>query len=366
MTSYKIPVLLIASNFLHANTIKKGLGENCEVAHYKNMTDAEDYLHRSFPALILTDIPFLSVTGTPTFILGEDITQPYTEEKLTELLDKHAIPYMTTLLLTRERDALLEENEVLKKKTEAQSAYLKKAGEVQKGMLKSLQYEEHDVTVATKFLPLMDLSGDFYYYKRFGNFLYFVIGDVVDHGAEAAIYMTELTSFLYVLLQKEAPLPELLQSFNYLGRHYNHCGLSATAFFGKLDLATGELEYCSIAHDMPYVVGEEVKQLTQEVLYLPVGFNELNTFKTSKTAISVNEKVFLYTDGLTEEFNSASTDITCSYGEKCLLPVLTANKDKNAFELCNRITEDMLNYIAGNEQNDDVLILCIGRTEAGV
>ena len=359
--SSSLSVLVIDANPFRAKMIKGWLSGSYTVTCRTTVTAGEDYLKRFSPVFIISYESLSLISDIPTFIIGKDFLEPLSEKEIVETVDMHALPYAKLQELRNEKDKLETENEQLKKRVTSQTAYLKKAGEVQRGMLKKKQYDK--VKIATQFLPLLDLSGDFYYYKRFEERLYFMIGDVVDHGAEAAIYMTELTSFLYALLQNEKPLPELLYEFNRLGRYYNHCVLSATVFAGTLNLDTGELEYCSIGHELPFVVGEEgVRELAQENTYLPVGFNETDEFETHHTHLSIGDKLFMFTDGLTEEFNSMGANADYEYGDAHLLPILEKNKNADADTLCENVLDDMQNFIAGNERNDDILIFCIERT----
>jgi len=362
--SGNVSILVIDNNPLRAKMIKGWLDGSYNAACRSSLEAGEQYLTRFSPSCIISSFEISS--DIPVIQIGKDITEPLSKELLLKKAEALSVPYAEKQQLLSKNAELFSENEILHRKLATQSAYLKKAGEVQRGMMKTKQYPDK-VRIATRFLPLMDLSGDFYYYKRYDDRLYFFIGDVVDHGAEAAIYMTELTSFLYALMQDEKSLKTLLHEFNRLGRYYNHCVLSATVFAGFLDLSTGSLEYCSIGHELPFIVGSGgVRELTQDNVYLPVGFNETDEFETYHTNLSFGDKLFMFTDGLTEEFNSMGTNVDYEYGEKHLLPVLLKNKDENAHVLCENVVFDMENFIAGNERNDDVLILCIERVEGDV
>lgn len=359
--SSNITVLIINENPLKAKALQKQFGRDVHVVCHTTLEEGEQYILRSEPALIITSNCLSIATNVPV-ILSSSLKTPFSKEDANGLIEFIAKPHANLIALKKKAAELEAEKEHLTSLCLHQSEYLKKAGEVQKSMLKTSQYDDGAVSVYAKAVPLLDLTGDFYYYKRFGDHFYFVIGDVVDHGIEAAIYMTELTSFLFALMQEERELKPLIQSLAHLAKYYNRCTLSATAFFGKLDLGSGELEYCNVSHEAPYLLHADgkVEELSQKEVYLSLGYEELMV-ETTKTTLLPGEKLFLYTDGLIDEFNSMGAKVELEYGEKRVVEVLEKNVSAAPSELCEKVFKDMSNFIAGNERNDDILMLCIER-----
>lgn len=336
------------------NTISAGIN------YIKNT--ATHVIFSSFPVTELLSILDESFS-IPIIGIGSNFSDipclqiPFSEEQAERLLARYAEPYYNSLLLKKRCNELEKENEELQQLTNNNERYLRKAAQLQRGLLKTTQYD--DFPIYAKSRAVGKLGGDFYYYKRFENHLYFCVGDVVDHGADAAIYMTELLSFLISLLRSEPKdLLNLVQDFNQLGFENNHERMTATAILGMLDLDSGVLSFCNEGHEPPIVVGKKTYELITTTVFLPVGIESSQDFELTTVQLDKEDKLFLYTDGLTEEFNNLGIDIKNAYGSNRLIHTLEENSDFTIDKLGALALYDMDNYIAGTPQNDDITILC--------
>lgn len=351
---------------------------NCSVVCKPTFSSAVDYLSNEPVHTIITNIPaerLISACGemiskTPIVVLNINdpgfpmLQLPFTQAQADLIIARYTKPCYKLFKLEESVKKLEKQNAVLQHEIDENERYLRRAAGLQNGLLKTTQY--NDFSIYTKSRPVRRLGGDFYYYKRFNDHLYFCIGDVVDHGADAAIYMTELLSFFISLLQTEPDLLTLVKEFNRLSYEYNHSHMTATAVIGCLDLESGDFRFCNQGHEPPILVSAKTCELESKQIYLPLGVEREQDFELSEKKINKNDKIFLYTDGLTEEFNNLGIDIEHAYGLTRLLKVLEQNHSSSASELGNAALRDMENYIAGADQNDDITIFVFdgGKTSA--
>lgn len=167
------------------------------------------------------------------------------------------------------------------------------------------------------------IGGDFYdiweIEKRKVGIL---IGDVSGKGLEAAsltsVVKNTIKAFSY---QGETP-SKILSKTNDTICKISDLGTFVTLFFGILDTGTGLLTYCGAGH--PGVkLKDELNVKTLNSINPAVGIIQNYVFEETETAISPNDIMILYTDGVTEarDFNKSSCK-TGFYGERRLHNVI--------------------------------------------
>ena len=76
-------------------------------------------------------------------------------------------------------------------------------------------------------------------------------------------------------------------------------------------------------------------------------------YEKNKLALDIGDKIFLYTDGVTE----ATSDKDELYGEKRLLDYLNNHKKENVTDTINGVKKDIDRFIGKAEQFDDITML---------
>jgi Serine phosphatase RsbU, regulator of sigma subunit len=74
-------------------------------------------------------------------------------------------------------------------------------------------------------------------------------------------------------------------------------------------------------------------------------------------ALSPNDMIVIYTDGVTEAMNSGQE----MFGEENLSELLIRNRDLSATEVMDSITAKLKAHIGGHTQYDDITIVVIKR-----
>jgi sigma-B regulation protein RsbU (phosphoserine phosphatase) len=129
-----------------------------------------------------------------------------------------------------------------------------------------------------------------------------------------------------------------------------------TLFLGILNVQTGELEYCLGGHDPPYIIrtsGDiERMELTDGVL---LGVDKDFRYESKKVVIHKGEKIFLYTDGVTEAMNPEDK----LFSEQRLEKTLARWKDEDTKSIIDSVRETIRDFSEGAPQYDDITMLAL-------
>ncbi len=130
-----------------------------------------------------------------------------------------------------------------------------------------------------------------------------------------------------------------------------------TVWIGVLDITTGNLEYINAGHNPIFI-----KKLTSK--YEPLisdpdialGIFEDYEYNKNTITLSNKDKLFLYTDGVTEA-NDINSNL---YGEDKLIELLNKiDTPCTVEEIESKIKEDVLLFEKDIEQFDDITILSV-------
>jgi len=136
---------------------------------------------------------------------------------------------------------------------------------------------------------------------------------------------------------------------NYLCEH-NEAQMFVTAWFGVLDPATGEVEYVNAGHNRPYVVRKDgrVERIDgRGGLFL--GMFPRRSYRSHILKLESGDRLFLYTDGVTEAMDAARQP----YGAARLERLLATN----SADLCKAVKADVDAHVADAERSDDLTVL---------
>ncbi|OBK28161.1 PAS domain S-box protein [Mycobacterium asiaticum] len=205
-------------------------------------------------------------------------------------------------------------------------------------------------------------GGDWFDALALGDRLVLVVGDVVGHGVEAAAVMSQLRTALRMQITADNSLVDALEA---LDRFHEHVpgSKSATICMVSVDLATGELQYCTAGHPPPLVVTADASSRYLE----PSGGGPLGSgtgFPVRTEILDIGDSVLLYSDGLIErpgrplvastaEFADLAAGIAAGTGGFVISPAV-----RPVDRLCSETLELLLRSTG---YNDDVTLLAAQR-----
>jgi len=175
--------------------------------------------------------------------------------------------------------------------------------------------------------PARQIGGDLYdFFWTDPQTLCFVVADVSDKGAPAALFMARtktlirLVATLLRLPNGAAPEPhEIIARVNEeLCRDNEHC-MFVTLFFGMLDPARAEVRFCNAGHNAPYIISP--RQRVVPIIGTrgkPVGIGAALPYSSTTCKLAPGDCLFLFTDGITEAMDAGGTFFSQDRLEKTL------------------------------------------------
>ena len=214
-----------------------------------------------------------------------------------------------------------------------------------------------DCNIVGSLDPAKMVGGDLYDHFIRDEKLFFCIGDVSGKGIPAALVMAVTHTLFRSISAHESNPARIMHALNETACQRNEQNMFVTMFIGVLDLPTGWLRYCNSGHDKPFIIGEEIKQLSAKP-HLPLGVMDNMIYTTQETVMLSGENLFLYTDGLTEAMNESHEQFGLKRVEKGLRDCIV--KESITSEQIVRTLTNLVNaFVAGAEQSDDLTLLAI-------
>ena len=207
-----------------------------------------------------------------------------------------------------------------------------------------------------------EVGGDFYdFYLLDENHLVVTIADVSGKGIPAALFMmiskTILKNFAMTMSNPDDFAAVMALSNNQLCQN-NDAMMFVTVFMGMLDIKTGEFTFVNGGHNPPLVYHKS----TDSYEYLKVAKNfvlggvEDIDFKQQTIKLEKGDKIFMYTDGVTEALNPTNE----LYGEERLINCLNrSDRNLSVEELLAFVRADVNTHVNGAAQSDDITMLTL-------
>ena len=206
--------------------------------------------------------------------------------------------------------------------------------------------------------PAKEVGGDLYdFFFIDDEHLCFAIGDVAGKGMPAALFMAITTTILRAETQiaglNISKVIELMN--NYLCKD-NENNLFVTLFLGILNTSTGEFEYANAGHNYPFVIKNNrgIVELNN-TRCIPLGIKMNLCNKPCAFILEAGDMIFLYTDGISEAFNTEN----CEYSINRISEVLQNSAIQTPYEMVNYVVNDVNRFTQGTEQSDDISVLAI-------
>lgn len=239
-------------------------------------------------------------------------------------------------------------------------AELDVATNIQKSMLPGIfpafpDRKEVDIYAAMN--PAKEVGGDFYdFFMVDERHLAIVVADVSGKGVPAALFMVIGKTLLKDHTQTGKDLGLVFSEVNDLLCESNSEGLFITAFEGVLDLVTGEFCFVNAGHETPFICKRDGEFKPYKV---PAGFvlagMEGMQYKCGSLQLEPGDRVFQYTDGVTEATDSHEE----LYGMERLEKVLCENGKLLPRELLAGVKADIDRFVGEAPQFDDITMLCM-------
>ena len=137
-------------------------------------------------------------------------------------------------------------------------------------------------------------------------------------------------------------------------------GKFVTFFYGLLDVEGRRFVYTNAGHNQPILVREDGRRERLETGGTVLGILEDGGYHQGEVTLYPNDRIVLFTDGVTEVRNEAGEE----YGEERLMALLKSCRALDAVSINKRIMEEIIDFGQGEVQDDvTLLVLAVGGME---
>jgi sigma-B regulation protein RsbU (phosphoserine phosphatase) len=235
---------------------------------------------------------------------------------------------------------------------------LKTASMIQRGLLPPAPTGVAGYTFSGANRPCRTVSGDYYdFVRRPDGRIYFVIADVSGKGITAGLMMAGLQASFRIFSRNDPSPAALISQLNDALKDTLPQSKFVTLFLGRLDLATGMIEYANAGHTPPlWVRSDGVEELGETDLVL--GVVTRADFREHKLQLAPGDALVLFTDGVTEAENDGGQDLG---GLEHIAKRLATMHGADADDLTSAIESAVFSHVGDAPLADDVTLLVVSR-----
>jgi phosphoserine phosphatase RsbU/P len=297
------------------------------------------------------------------------ISKPFHVEEVLERVKTHLKLYLF-------QKKLEDSNELLEEIVEERTAEVLRLNALKQTIDMELKISEH---IQTSMLPRQDkfkylipginftaftnpakrLGGDFYdYFVLDDSRMFFCLGDVSGKGIPAAMFMSIVMTLLKVEAKRNLSPHEIIENVNSFLLEENDTCMFASVICGSINLDTGVVKFCNAGHTPPLIVNNDKSRflpLKKETI-IGVLKAEKGDYTTDEITLAKDEKLYLYSDGVTEAINPEKEQYTKDSIMNFFNSLPGNLRDK---ELVNLLNDDLSKFTKSEPQADDITMMLI-------
>lgn len=217
--------------------------------------------------------------------------------------------------------------------------------------------EREEFDVYAQMLAAKEVGGDFYdFFLIDDTHLGVVIADVSGKGVPAALFMVIAKTLIKNHAQMGKSAAEVFETVNRQLCENNDAGMFVTSFMGILDLRDGAFTYVNAGHNPPLLRqgGGDFTWLKARPGFVLAGMEGVR-YREGSLTLQPGDRLFLYTDGVTE-----ATDRNDQlFGDPRLEAALNQTKDMSLTETLRFVKAEIDAFVDGADQFDDITMLAL-------
>ncbi len=213
-----------------------------------------------------------------------------------------------------------------------------------------------ELGIAASMDPAKEVGGDFYdVFPVDKDKLAFVIADVSGKGIPAALFMATSKTIIQNCVRDIPALSEAVTTANESLCRNNTAEMFVTAWIGVLDIPTGALTFVCAGHNPPVVISDGVPSFIKARSGFVLAGMDGMKYREQTVELKKGDRLFLYTDGVTEAENGVHE----LFGEERLAACLKETAAETPDEIVSDVRKAIDGHVGGVEQFDDITMLCI-------
>ena len=205
--------------------------------------------------------------------------------------------------------------------------------------------------------PAKEVGGDFFDFFLVDNdHLCITIADVSGKGIPAALFMMASKILLKNNAMTGKGPAEILTDVNAAICANNREQMFVTIWLGILEISTGRLTAANAGHEYPVLMraGKDF-ELYRDKHGFVIGGMEGAEYSQYELQLNPGDKLFLYTDGVTEA-TDANKEL---FGSGRMIAVLNERKDTSPTQMLEGVRRAVDDFVKEAEQFDDLTMLCL-------
>ena len=214
-----------------------------------------------------------------------------------------------------------------------------------------------EIDIYATMAPAKEVGGDFYdFFMVDDRHLAIVMADVSGKGVPAALFMVIGKTLIKDHTTPGRDLGKVFTEVNNLLCESNSQEMFITAFEGVLDLVTGEFNFVNAGHEMPFIckAGGNFEPYKIRAGFVLAGMEDMR-YRAGSMVLEPGDKVFQYTDGVTEATNINNE----LYGMGRLETILNKVKGETPHGILPAVKSDIDEFVGEAPQFDDITMLCL-------
>lgn len=255
----------------------------------------------------------------------------------------------------------LQQNIDTLQRTTAEKERYKKEMEIAKEIQVTILPESMPVIpgfeIGATTIPAMEIGGDLYdFIPVTGDRWGFVIADVSGKGVSAALYMALCRTLIRVCGAEQDNPHDVIRKANRLIYEDGRSSMFITVFYGILNPKKMTLSYVNAGHNPPLLVrGDPPVAEILEGHGIALGVVDDVSIPLSAIPLEPGDLIVLYTDGVTEAFNTQNE----YFGEERLVASLCRNRSRPVQEIMAALLEDIREFCGTAPQSDDITLILV-------
>lgn len=253
--------------------------------------------------------------------------------------------------------ALQESNQQLMRKQKSLDDDLHAAVAIQRSFLPPANLNMKGIQLASVWMPAHLLGGDIFnvIQRHEGKMVFYMI-DVSGHDVPSALVTVSISQYLHLQNAPSMPLLSPQETMQNLEKEYpiERFNRYFTMFYILFDPATGHFSYSSAGHPPAVLLSKEKGLKILERGGTVIGLGGGLTFEEGIEILAPGDKVFLYTDGVTEAKDLGDE----LYGTERLYPLLEKVKNEPVADIIQAVQTSLNTFGQGVNLEDDTSMMC--------
>ncbi|MCX8000692.1 MAG: serine/threonine-protein phosphatase, partial [Leptospiraceae bacterium] len=210
---------------------------------------------------------------------------------------------------------------------------------------------------SVKYIPVSEVGGDIYSIEELKNGdLQIFLADATGHGVQGAlITMLIYAEYLYCKSIAKEPA-EIIKLLNdTIATKYRNLDVYFSCVVAHIHFHESKLLFASGGHIEQFLLHANKEISTLKATGNLVGFQLKSTYKQVVLPFQLGDLLFLFTDGIVDEFDTHGRD----YGIERFKQRILKSADKPLFQIISDVINDVEKFLEYSPFQDDITILGI-------